>query len=149
MIINNPFYPHPHVRFSFGGNGDATIVTGAKEVEVPDNCDCLIEPIPYGRSDAPALCQGRMWSPAWGVLDLEDYEAKRQLEKEKFQMKLEQERVAKKAAKEARCRAKIEKTKVVANNPSKEEVVNGKDIREVCSQKLELTEMEMGPELEL
>jgi len=118
------------------GGRTEVITTTLKDFDVPDEAlSCLIEPIKFGRSDAPVLCPGRMWSPDTGMVDLQTWKDRVEMEKQKKQMQADMEKAAARKAKEARERA-AKAPEVISEKPAKEFVARkGKDVAEVVSEK--------------
>jgi hypothetical protein len=82
------------------------MLPAGQELEVPDNAnEVLIEPLSKGRSDAVAVAQGRIWSKAWGLMELEDHLKKMQLQEEEANLRKRQEKDRKRKEKEARERS--------------------------------------------
>ncbi len=88
-----------------------SVVSTRGDLEVPDDTvEALIEPVENGRPNATAVAQGRIWSSAWGCLEIKDHIQKQELAKEVAELK------AKKAEKPAK---KVEKSIKKVENPTK------------------------------
>lgn len=89
MKIPHPWPYHPHTRFNALNADSNTIGTApaGPEIEVPNCVEVLLEPIKFGRSDAPAVAPGKIWSEKWGLQDIADHVKKVELEQETAQLK--------------------------------------------------------------
>jgi hypothetical protein len=109
MLIPNPWPYHPHVRCTRASDGAVSICPAGPELDVPDADEILVEAIQFGRSDAPAVAPGKVWSKTWGHLDVEDHMKKVALAQQEAQLKADLEAKAaadKKAAAAKKAAAK-------------------------------------------
>jgi hypothetical protein len=101
--------------------GDFIITVSTRgDLEVPDDTvEALIEPVENGRPGAPAVAQGRIWSRAWGCLEIKDHVKKQEIAAGEKALKDKQEK-AERAKKVDKARAPKKVTDVVkADEPVK------------------------------
>ncbi len=123
MLIPNPWPNYPMTRtVSKTPQGDFVSTASTRgDLEVPDGTvEALIEPVANGRPGAAAVAQGRIWSRAWGCLEIKDHIKKQELVKEVAELKVRQEVEAEKPAKKVEKPAKeAEKPVKKVENPTK------------------------------
>jgi hypothetical protein len=93
MKIQNPFrgVPNTRCRCKTPKGEFVSVASNAVELEIPDDSiEVLIEAIKSGKSDGEAW-SSRMWCPERGVMDVQDYLQKMQIEEEKKQLKEKRE----------------------------------------------------------
>ena len=74
---------------------------------MPDDAsEALIEPVKNGRPGALAVAQGRIWSPEWGVQEIEDHLKKQKIVEEGETLKAQQKADREQRVREANERAK-------------------------------------------
>jgi len=88
MKIPNPWPYHPMSRITCRIDGreddvQCIVATRDVELEVPDGTvEAVIEPVTQ-RGEIKAVGSPRVWSEAWGLLDIEDHLTKLELAKER------------------------------------------------------------------
>jgi hypothetical protein len=114
MKIANPWPYHAMSRcICKTPAGDQVRVQTSRgpELEVPDgSTEVMIEPVKQvGRGGkVEAIGQGRIWSEAWGLLDIVDHLKKQEIEAEETAMKERVEKERERKAQEARERGKAQ-----------------------------------------
>lgn len=127
MKIANPFYQYEHVRW-VASKGEKTLTIGmvgqfCYEIDIPEEADvCLLECVNAGRSDADKVYSSRVWSKEHGLMGVGDWATKCRLEAEKAELKVEQEKAAKRKAKEARERGKQQRVIEEKRTPTTPEI---------------------------
>ena len=120
MLIPNPWRHHPMVRYTCKTpDGDITVVRASREgLEVEDNVnEAMVEPVKAsGRGGAVTVVgQGRIWSRAWGLLEVKDHVKKMELIAQEEKLTKKQEADRKREAKKAKERAVTAKPVEVVN----------------------------------
>jgi hypothetical protein len=115
-------------------------------VEVPDGSkEVLIEAVDKGRSDANAVCQGKIWTEAWGLLDPADYEQKCQIRDEKREMGARREAEARQREAEARKKAEVAEREA-AERKAAEEAEKEAEAKSTTSERKPVKVKEAKPE---
>jgi hypothetical protein len=95
-------------------------------LEVPDGAsEALIEPVKNGRPGAAATAQGRIWSPEWGVMEIEDHLKKLKIVEEEKALKVRLEKVDRE--RRPKVEKKVEKTEKAEKSVKKVEKTENKD----------------------
>ena len=122
MLIPNPWPNYPMARIvSKTPQGDfVSTVSTRDNLEVPDDAvEALIVPVANGRPGAPAVAEGRIWSRAWGCLEIPDHIKKQEMAKEAAELKVRQAEAEKPVKKAEKPVKKAEKPGKKVENPTK------------------------------
>jgi hypothetical protein len=123
MKIANPWPNYPMCRCICKPGDQVVVQATRKDLEVPDGTtEALIEPVKVvGRGNkVEVVAQGRVWSEAWGLLDIEDHLKKQEIEAEAARMKERAEKERARKAQEARERAKPKEAPKPESKPKEE-----------------------------
>jgi hypothetical protein len=145
MIVDNPFYVYEHVRYTCKPSGQIGVVgQRCYKLEVPDDTqEVLIEVVNKGRSTADKVFAARIWSKAWGEMDVESHMKKVQIEKEVAEHTEKKQQEVMRKGREAQERAEAKRRWAESDRENRKPLSGPVEIDVV------IPKMDMGGELKL